>query len=109
MQVTTCLVHPCDWSLLPSTVSDVLICVFATRMFCHMHLSIPEKPRSAAHSSTSNASTGLLRLLVGALVHFVWQELQAACVAAATHQHPPHITIIGIPGWASTGAVQPKM
>ena len=31
-QVATCLVHPHDWSLLPSTVFDALSWVFATRV-----------------------------------------------------------------------------
>ena len=43
----------------------------------HTYLSIPEKPESATHSSTSTTSAGLLHLSVGALVHFVWKELQA--------------------------------
>ena len=79
-QVVTRLVHPCDWSLLPSTVFDTLTCAFATRVSHYVCLSIPEKPGSAAHSSTSTTSTGLLHLSVGALVHLVWQELRAdAC------------------------------
>ena len=72
-----CLVYSCDWSLLPSTVFDVLTCVFTARMSHNMRLSIPEKPGSAAHSSTSTASAELLHLLVGALVHLVLQELPA--------------------------------
>ena len=50
--------------------------------YCRMHavhctcLGIPEKPRSATHSSTSTASAGLQCLLVGARVHMVWLELQ---------------------------------
>ena len=75
VQVVMHLVHPCDWSLLPSTVFDMLTCVFAMCVSHHMHLSIPEKSRSATHSSTSTTSTGLLHLSVGALVHLVWQEL----------------------------------
>ena len=61
-----------------------------------MCLSIPEKPGSAAHSSTSTASTGLLCLSVGALVHFVWQELRAdvcGCChpsTSATHHTSQH-------------------
>ena len=73
-QVAMHLVHSCDWSLLPSTVFDALTCAFAMHMSHHMCLSIPEKPGSAAHS-TSTTSAGLLCLLVGALEHFVWQEL----------------------------------
>ena len=71
------LVHPCDWSLLPSTVFDALTCAFAAHVSHHMCLSTLEKPGSAAHYSTSTTSAGLLHILVGALVHFVWQELQA--------------------------------
>ena len=55
-----------------------------------MCLSIPDKPGSASHSSTSTASTGLLHLLVGAPVHFGLEE--AANQRAATHQRPTRIT-----------------
>ena len=75
VQVATHLVCPCDCSLLPPTVFDVLTRAFAMHVSHHTRLSIPEKPGSAAHASTSTASAGLLCLLVGALVHFVWQEL----------------------------------
>ena len=78
--VGTCLVRPCDWSLLPSTIFDVLTCAFATCVSRYARLSILEKPGSATHTSTSTTSAGLLCLLVGALVHLVWQELRAdAC------------------------------
>ena len=73
-----------------------------------MCLSITEKHGSIAHSSTSTISAGLLHLLVGALVHFVWQELQADVCGCRHPSLPPRMTIIGIPGWAPTGIEQPK-
>ena len=71
-QVLTHLVHSCHGSLLPSTVFNVLalvniILIHASRGA----LSISAKPGSATHFSTSIASAGLQRLLVGACVHLV--------------------------------------
>ena len=74
--------HPCDWSLLPSTVPDVFVSPWCA--FHHMHLSISEKPESATHPSTSTASTGLLCLLVGALVHFIFSRSHKLMHVAAT-------------------------
>ena len=54
----------------------VNLCFCHVRAVCHTHLSIPEKPGSATHSSTSNTSAGLQHLSVGARVHLVWLDLQ---------------------------------
>ena len=71
-QVATHQAGPCDWSLLPSTVlSTFSYLCYLLCMFQYMHSSVPKKPGSATHSSTSIASAGLLCLLVGALVHYV--------------------------------------
>ena len=105
------LVHPHCGSILPSTVHNVLALV----NIIHIHaggcaLSISVKPGSAAHFPTSTTSAGLQHLLVGVHVHWVWFK------AASCHVWPLprangflRITIIGIPGWAPTGAVQPRM
>ena len=53
--------HPCDWSLLPSTLSDAFTCVSVAHILIHaLKYFRKAQPRSAAHSSTSTASTGLL-------------------------------------------------
>ena len=52
-----------------------------------MCLSISEKPGSATHPSTSTTSTGLLCLLVGAHVHFIFgRSHELMRVAGATTQ-----------------------
>ena len=56
-------------------ISHVNLCFCCMHAACHMCLSIPEKPRSATHSSTSTTSAGLQCLSVGAQVHLVWLEL----------------------------------
>ena len=65
--VVTHQVHPCNWSLLSSTVLSTFNCVLLPCMFQYTCSSVPGKPGSAAHS-TSTASTGLLCLSVGARV-----------------------------------------
>ena len=73
VQVSTCLVHPCHGSLLPSTVHNALslvniVCVHASG--CALSISV--KPGSAAHLPTGTASTGWQCLSVGACVQLVW-------------------------------------
>ena len=83
-------VRPCDQSLLPSTVSDVFTCVSMTLIPTHA-LKYLEKPRSAAHPSTSTASAGLLCLLLCALVHFIFSSsCELMRVTTATTQHQLH-------------------
>ena len=72
MQVVMCQVRPSDWSLLPSTVLDTFTCVFFCRTCSDTCLSVPGKPGSAAHFSTSTTSAGLLCFSVGALVHYIY-------------------------------------
>ena len=83
-QAATCLVHSHGWSLLPSTVLHLCF-NFMCAVHC-IHLSIPEKPGSAMHSSTSTTSAGLQYLSVGARVHLVWLKLQ---VIMCDHLHMP--------------------
>ena len=71
-QVAMSQVHPCDWSLLPSTVLSVFTCVLFCYTCSDTHSCVPGKPRSTAHSSTSTTSTALLCLSVGALVHYIY-------------------------------------
>ena len=66
--------------------SCINLCFCCTRAVHHTCLSIPDKPGSATHSSTSTASAGLQHLLVGARAHLVWLELQ---VVMCDHCHMP--------------------
>ena len=63
------------WSLLPSTVIIVLVLVNSTVSPADTS-SISMRPGSAALLPVSNASTGLLRLLVGASVHCVRSDTE---------------------------------
>ena len=77
-------------SWLEPTSFNCTLCV--NLCFCHVcavhhaHLSVPEKPGSATHSTTSTTSAGLQHLLVGAWVHLVWLELW---VVMCGHCHVP--------------------
>ena len=70
------LVHPCDWSLLPSTVFNTLPCVFAmcvqaiacTKVF-QRSPGVPLTPQWVLVPQDCH------RLSVGAPVHLVWIEL----------------------------------
>ena len=49
----------------------LLVVCYPPCVFQNMHSRVPGNPRSATHSSTSTAYTGLLHLLVGACVPIV--------------------------------------
>ena len=76
-------VHPCNWSLLSSTVLSILVVCYLLCMFQNTHSSVPGKPRSATHSSTSTTSAGLLCLSVGA--HVLYRRRLGRHQMSATH------------------------
>ena len=88
------------WSLLPSIVIIVLDLVNSAVSPVGT-LSISTRPGSAALLPVSTASTGLLRLLVGARVHCVRSNTEKYRVWPLPRAHHFQcVTILGIHGWA---------
>ena len=67
------------------------------------------KPGSVALLPVSTASTGLLCLLVGAHVHPGRSDTEVSMWLLLHAYHVQCMTILGIPGWAPTEAMQPKV
>ena len=96
------------WNLLPSTVIIVLALVNSTVSPAGIP-SISMRPRSATLLPVSTASTGLLCLLVGAHVHCVRSDTELSVWLLLHTYHIQCMTILSIPGWAPTEAMQPEV
>ena len=107
------LMHPCFWSLLPSSVFDWVVIAVSIRD-AMMPLNTPIHPMSIT-SITLRATvfTGLssFQLVPMSTVPDVEGLHLRKCIAArVTHCHScmAHITIFGVPGWTPTDCKWPR-
>ena len=110
-QVVMCQVHPCDWSLLPSTILSTFTCV----LFCCMC--------SNTCTQVFQESLGVLPTpqLVPTLQDCCAFQLVPLCTTSTVEATSRRMWLLpslnvchahhnfGIPGWAPTEAMQPKM
>ena len=110
-EVAMSQVHPCDWSLLSSTVLSVFTCV----LFCHM---CSDTCAQVFQESLGVPLTPQLVLPLQDCCAFWLVPLCTASMVEAMSRHvwlPPMPNIcqvhhsFGVPGWVPTEAVQPKM
>ena len=109
-QVVMSQVHPCNWSLLPSTVSSVFTCV----LFHHAC--------SDTHAQVFQESLGvpLTPQLVQPLLDCCAFQLVSLCTVSTVEAMSRHMWLLPIPniccayhnfgisGWVPTEAVQPE-